>query len=396
MPAWRLTRPLELSCFALCVANTVYLASSFIQGSWLIGPDGHAIATDFVSVWTGGQHVLEGQPQAAYDLSLHKAAEEAAVGHPFEGEYPWVYPPTFLLVATLLALLPYIPAQLTWMLLTFPAYVAAIHGIIRDRSSILLACAFPGIVANFVVGQNGFLTAALVGGLLICMERRPLLAGCFLGLLSSKPHLGVLIPIVLLVSGHLRIIAAASVTTALLAIVSAAVFGIAPWEAFLHALASTSQAALSDGRADWAKLQSAFGLVRMLGGGESVAWVIQGTLSGSVAILLCALWRSRASFDLKAAGLASGILLATPYIFLYDFVVLAVAMAFLLREGQSRGARSGEMLGLASAAMLVMIFPLVTAPVGFLAALIVAALIARRTIFHAGPNRAMEARLSAR
>ena len=75
---------------------------------------------------------------------------------------------------------------------TFPLYAATIRGIIGDRIGFLLACAFPGILANAMVGQNGFVTAALFGGALIFMERRPLLAGCLIGLLSFKPHLRIL------------------------------------------------------------------------------------------------------------------------------------------------------------------------------------------------------------
>jgi arabinofuranan 3-O-arabinosyltransferase len=381
---FRLTRPLELTCFALCVANVMWLAASFMSGTWLVGSDGLPLATDFVNVWAGGRHALDGAPAAAYDADLHKAAQVAAVGHPFDGEYPWVYPPTFFFAAMMLALLPIVAAQVVWVSVTFAAYVAAIHGIIRDRASILLACAFPGIVSNFVVGQNGFLTAALVGGMLVFLDRRPLLAGVLLGLLSFKPHLGVLIPLVLMVSGHWRVIAAAAVTTVLLVLASWFAFGSAPWDAFIHALPTASQATLSEGRADWARLQSIFGLVRTLGGGEALAWALQFVLAGSAAILLCVLWRSRVRFDLKAAGLATGVLLVTPYIFLYDLVVLAVAMAFLLRDIQGTGARSGDMLGLAGAAALMLIFPLATAPVGFMATVVVAVLVTRRAMISSG------------
>ena len=178
------------------------------------------------------------------------------------------------------------------------------------------------------------------------------MAGVLLGLLSFKPHLGVLIPLVLIVSGRWRVIAAATVTTVLLAAASWFAFGSGPWEAFIRALLTASQSTLSEGRTDWWRLQSIFGLVRMLGGGETLAWTLQLVVAGSAAILLCVLWRSRVRFDLKAAGLATGILLATPYIFLYDLVILAVAMAFLLRDMQDAGARSGDMLGLAGAAAL--------------------------------------------
>ena len=88
LPGFQLTRPVELTCFALCVANAVYLAASFVQGSWLIDPNGQAIATDFVNVWAGGRQALDGTPQAVYDVAAHKGAEDAALGHGFEGDIP--------------------------------------------------------------------------------------------------------------------------------------------------------------------------------------------------------------------------------------------------------------------------------------------------------------------
>jgi Glycosyltransferase family 87 len=375
---FRLTRAAELTCFALCVAQVVYVAASFVQGTWLIDPSGQPIATDFVNVWAAGRQVLDGNPSTVYDIAAHKSAEVAAVGHGFDGEYPWLYPPTFLFVAMLLALIPYVIANVAWLFLTFPAYVAAIRGIVGHRAGVLFACAFPGILSNIMAGQNGFVTAALFGGALMFMERRPLIAGVFVGLLSYKPHLGILIPLVLLAGGHWRAIAAAAVTVALLALASWAAFGLDAWTAFVHSLTVASQSALEDGRADWAKLQSIFGLIRMMGGSATIAWIAQYALAGGVALALCALWRSKARFEIKAAALIVGALLATPYIFLYDLVVLAVAVAFLIRASIRDGQLPGEVAGLAAAALLVLIFPLAKAPVGFAAVLVVGLLVVRR------------------
>jgi arabinofuranan 3-O-arabinosyltransferase len=58
--------------------------------------------------------------------------------------------------------------------------------------------------------------------------------------------------------------------------------------------------------------------------------------------------------------------------------VLAVAIAFLLRLGLAHGFLPGELAALGLAALLLMLFPLFAAPTGFIATLIVAALIARR------------------
>jgi len=171
--------------------------------------------------------------------------------------------------------------------------------------------------------------------------------------------------------------------TALLAATSWLAFGTAAWEAFFHGMQAASQAALTDGRADWAKLQSIFGVVRLLGGSESLAWIAQGTMTGTAAILLCMLWRARVPFDLKAAALVTGALLATPYIFLYDLVALAVPMAFLLRAGAQTEFLPGEMPAIAAACLLIVVFPVVTAPVGLGATLVVALVIARR-VLHRG------------
>jgi hypothetical protein len=378
LPTFGLSRPVELTCFALCVAQCVYLIASFIQGSWIFDPNGVRIATDFVNVWAGGRQVLDGSPAAVYDVLIHKEAEVAAVGHPFAGEYPWIYPPTFLFVATLLALLPFVPAYVAWISLTFSAYLAAMRAIVGHRAGILLACAYPGILSNFVVGQNGFATAALLGGSLVFLQSRPALAGCFIGLLSFKPHLGILFPLVLLASGRWRAFAAAAAVTALLILAACSVFGVEAWQAFFSSLPAASQASLTEGRADWAKLQSVFAVTRLLGGSAALAWTLHLTMAGAVAIVLCALWRSRISFDLKAAAMATGALLVTPYLFLYDLVVLAVPMAFLVRVGWTMGYLRGEMLGMGLASLLVLIFPLLAAPVGLAAILLVGLLVARR------------------
>jgi hypothetical protein len=381
----RHSRPVELIGFGLCVANAVYLLASLAQGSWLIDGEGHGIPTDFVSVWAAGRLVLDGQPQAAYDWTIHKSVEDAVIGYA-SGYYAWLYPPPFLFVAALLATLPFAVAQAFWSFLTFPAYVVAIRTIVGHRIGILLALAFPAVLSNFIVGQNGFLSAALLGGALVFMERRPLLAGCCLGLMTYKPHLGLLFPLVLVASGHWRVFWMAAAVGVLLNGAAWVAFGTSTWIAFIHSVPMASQAFLIEGQADWNKLQSLFGVVRSLGGSEVLGWWLQGALAAVAAILLCAMWRGRVSFDLKAAALATGTLLSTPYLYLYDFVALAVPMAFLVRAGLAAGFMRGDMIALAAASLVIMIFPFVKLPIGPLAIVIVVLLIARHTWFELSPN----------
>jgi arabinofuranan 3-O-arabinosyltransferase len=376
----RLARAVELICFALVVAHLVYLTTAYLEGLWLVGADGNGLATDFVNVWAAGKLALSGHAAAAYDWPTHKLVEESAVGHPFDGYFGWHYPPTFLFVAAGLSLLPYVTANAVWVFGTFPAYVAAIRAIIGDRVGYLLAVAFPAILANFLVGQNGFLSAGLIGGTLILLDRRPILAGVLLGLLTYKPHLGLLFPIALAASGHWRVFVTAMIVAALMALASLLAFGIDSWQAFFANIGHTSQVFLSEGQADLSKLQTAFGLIRTLGGSEALAWTVQIALALAVAGAIAVLWRSRAAEEIKCAALGTATMLATPYLYTYDLVVLAVPIAFLIRLGGKRGSLPYEVSSIGLACFLVLIFPFVKEPVGFIAVIVVAALIARRAL----------------
>jgi arabinofuranan 3-O-arabinosyltransferase len=256
----------------------------------------------------------------------------------------------------------------------------AIRAIIGDRIGYLLAAAFPAVLPNFIVGQNGFLTASLIGGALFLLETNPISAGILLGLLTYKPHLGLLIPIALAAGGYWRTFFTAALVAAVIAGASWLVFGAEAWQAFLGNIGHTSQAFLSEGWADWSKLQTAFGLTRTLGGSETLAWTVQAVVSLAAAILVAIVWRSKTPYDLKAAALGVGVLLATPYLYTYDLVVLAVPLAFLLRFGTARGFLPWDLMGIGVACGLVLVFPFVKLPVGFAALLVVAALLARRII----------------
>jgi glycosyl transferase family 87 len=363
---------------AVLLSELVFLTGAFFQGFFIADPSGHGIANDFVNVWAAGRLALDGHPAAAYDWTVHRQVQEAAVGHAFEGAYRWHYPPPFLFAAALVATLPYVPAGLAWLAATGAAYAAAIRGIVGHRAGWLFALGFPGALWNVTAGQNGFLTTALIGGALGLMERHPVLAGGCLGLLTYKPHLGVLFPLVLVATGRWLTFWSAAAVALALAALSWLAFGSAPWLAMLQSVSTANQLVLTDGGVGWNKLQSVFGLVRALGGGERLAWIIHGTLALAGVVALVYLWRSRVPFDLKAAALAVGVVLVTPYVFAYDLVALAVPAAFLLRFGLAHGFLRLEALGLAAAGALLLSYIVATTQVGLAACLLVALLTGRR------------------
>src|SRR5712675_1244611 len=366
-------------CFVLFVINAVFFPTAFFAHWWIFDEKGLGIPTDFVNVWSAGKLVLDGHAALAYDWDIQKQVQVAVLGQGYQGNFAWHYLPPFLFVASLLAHFPYAVAFIGWAAASLVPYLAVMRGIVGRPFGLLLALAFPVVLTNTLVGQNGFLTASLIGGTLYLMPARPVLSGICLGLLSYKPQYGLLFPLVLIAASQWTVFFTAGVVAAAIAAVSLLAFGTESWLAFFHWLPIFSQAFLTEGRAPWGKMQSIFALVRYFGGSESLGWAFQWTMVAAVAAALVVVWRSRRiDYPLKAAALAAATLLITPYLFLYDVMVLAIAVAFLVRIGLRQGFERHELPALGLAAALLFFYPLIAAPIGFVATLIVAGLVAGR------------------
>jgi glycosyl transferase family 87 len=398
---WLTRERIRLVAAAILVAS---IAGSFylvVTAHGLIDSQGRPLGTDFSNVYAAGTYVLDSDPDAPFDPSRQHAREQEIFGAatPF---YGWHYPPFFLFVAAALALMPYGLALAVWQALTLGLYLLAIRAILlmslrRARLSstgplaaamatydwLLLALAFPAVLINFGHGQNGFLTAALLAAALVKLERRPLIAGVLFGLLAYKPQFGLLIPIALAAGGRWRAFAAAAATVGLLAAVTTFAFGAQVWQAFLDSTRFTRLVALEQGDTGWYKIQSVFAWARMWGAPIPVAYIVQGALIVALGGTLARLWRSTAPYALKAAALCLAAILATPYSFDYDMMVLAPAIAFVTIDGLMRGFALWQKSALA----LLWIVPLFArsfaeatlVPIGVVAMLVVFGSVLRRS-----------------
>lgn len=369
---------LVVACFALAVLHAVFFPVAWMGHWWIVDERGLGIPTDFINVWSAGKLALQGHAAQAWDWDIQKKLQIEILGQGYPGHFAWHYPPPFLFVAGLLANFPYVAAYMAWPLISFVPFAFVMRNLVGHPFGWLLAAAFPVVLVNTLIGQNGFLTAALVGGTLYFIPVRPVLAGICLGLLSYKPQYGLLFPLVLIAASQWTVFVTAGVVVALMVLVSWVAFGLDAWLTWWQWLPMASQAFLSEGRAPWGKMQSIFATIRYFGGSEHFAWICQWTMTALVATALVALWRSRVRYSIKAAGLATGTLLATPYLFLYDVMVLAIPVALLIRMGLNDGFRRYEPTAIGAVFLLLFIYPAVGAPTGFAATLIVAAMVARR------------------
>jgi arabinofuranan 3-O-arabinosyltransferase len=325
--------------FAVAALYLLYFASLCRAGTWIVHSSGRPIYTDFAVWWMGGMQALHDNVAALYDPAEY-ARIQAALFRPGEAFYPnWPpYPPTFFLVLAPLAWLPYRDALITWDMVTLLGCAAIVYLIVRRRAAIALTLAAPFTAWNFIAAQNGFLTASLLGGSLLFLERRPVLAGVFLGCLTYKPQYGILFPLALVASRQWRTIATAAVTAALLAASSIALFGFGAWLALPHGLVvQTETSLLATTHSNWRYLQTVYGLTRQLEGTSAMAWLAQMATTAGLAAVVWRIWRSPLCYALKAATLAAAALLATPYAFAYDMAAIAIPAAFLVADQLERG-----------------------------------------------------------
>jgi hypothetical protein len=307
---------------------------------------GAVIKNDFAVFWTAGRLLLEGRAATAYDPEATYEAEQSMIAG-FDAELPWVYPPHYQLVVAPFAALPFFPAFLAWSLLTLALLVVALWRLAPMPETPWLVLGFPLTYLVFTFGQNGYLTAALLALALYFLGRRQdLAAGVMLGLLTIKPQLGVLVPFALIAAARWQAIVSATATFAILVVGSGLLLGWELWPLFFETMQWAS-GRLEAGILPWKHLSSVFTAARIAGLPTAMAYAMHGAVVLAVIVSLCLIWRrdeDGTPFALKGALLASGSLLAAPYLFSYDLMFTAVALVLLAWDGLRRGWLAGEPL----------------------------------------------------
>jgi len=328
-------KKLRIYGFAFAAVYAVIMLRLYIKGAWLVDGNGIPVYTDFTCAWIAGLQAIHDNISALYNPEQFIKVQAELVVSKAQFYSTWPYPPTFFLILTPFSMLPYTTAFLSWNLISLFGCVAVVYFIVRRLSGIALVLASPFTAINFFGGQNGFITASLLGAALLSLERQPILAGIFIGCLTYKPHLGILIPVALAASRQWRAVASAAATAIILSGVSVAAFGIRPWEMFPRGFFVHAGILLydpRDARDYWAGIQTVYGLVRYLGSSAAVAWSVQGITTSALGAVVWFVWRSPVQYALKAATLSAAALLATPYAYAYDMAAIAIPVAFLVRD----------------------------------------------------------------
>jgi hypothetical protein len=328
-----------IAIVCLCICLGLYITeikSSWVPKLWIESPDykiNKYIGTEFRMFWTASYMALHGEFSDIYNNDKFEAAETRLAGT--KKGHVWLYPPTFLLIVLPLSLLPYLPSMAIWLAVTLSSYLLILRRICPQPYVILWMVFFPGLGSNLVVGHNGFLSGALLGGGLLFINSSPILAGILFGLCFYKPQLGILIPLALLAGRRWNILGITAGSAAVIGILSALLFGPETWLEFCRNLPNAAK--LTDDPWFWDRMPTIYAALRAAGSGALISWTLQGIMMLGVMAGVYWVWSGKASAASRASILILGILLFTRYAFIYDYTILAIPLAWQWQEGQTTG-----------------------------------------------------------
>lgn len=301
---------------------------------------------DFNWIWLTGKRAAAGDAALVYEPSAPLPPEAAALPQfqctGTKGDGRFDYPPTVLFFTYPLGFLSYFAAQAVWTAATLLLYLAAIWVIVPRWPAIVAPLTTYPVALNILIGHNGFLTAGLFGLALAFMERRPCVSGVFLGLLTYKPQFGILFPLALLASRNWRAFISASLVSLVFAAAAALAFGPDVWPSFVMGMTEAASRLADHGTVSPVIFPTVRGILRDANVGAATTLVVQAALFAVALVLICVLWSRPVPHALKAAALCIAALASTPYALSYDYCIMALAVAFLVQDGLSRGFLPGE------------------------------------------------------
>lgn len=385
----RATWPALLGVAALAIPAIVYyipLVLSFAEAMLAAGVAGTVADRDFANYWMGARMALAGEH---HDLFVQEAYFEHLKGM-FGPDTPWRnwgYPPHFLLMIAPLGWLGYKAALVVFLLSSLLLFIAAAMIFRREhapqsdwRILVLAVAGFAPMMIDTV--QNGFLFgAALLLGL-AWRAKHPLFAGIAFAVLTAKPQLGFLVPVLLLIERRWRTVAWATLATVVLVGLSALVFGLDSWSAYLGETLAYQRTVMTQGEGLFLRMMpTAFGSIRTMGSIAEVAFVAQWPVS-VCGVLLVLLLLCLERDALRAAFVVTcGTFLISPYAFNYDMGALVVVAAVLAGQGTLRWSGAvtiGVAAALAGVVMPLGLAGIPVAPLLLMSALLVLAFENRR------------------
>ncbi len=325
------------------VALILFFSPNFQPATMRTSP----LGSDFFQEWIGGRIWLSEHRSQLYDASYYQKiqhdSQTTGFDWPADQYYPMVYPPFYYLLVSPLATLEYHRATMVWLMILGAIAAATVFVFTHyfepatnhwGKCLLALVTFYPFLISLNMGQKSVLLLLILCLTYLLLFHQRKFLAGAVFGLIAFKPHLGLLIGLVMLLKGQWRFVAGSTATLSLLAALSGIAGPDLCRDYFWQCLSMTHYS--QHGGYRLYDAQNLAGVVElMIGGPSSTAWLIWSLLTGMVVALS---WRALPGhldfrsrrFALQYSGLVIATILLSPHFYTYDLTILLLPLALMV------------------------------------------------------------------
>ncbi len=330
MPRWVLNLLLVFAAF-----GALYNLAALVPLMRAFAADGLPLTLvnrDFANVWMAGHLVLN-------DATMELFAQDAymtRLREAFGADYPihaWSYPPHALLLAWPFGLLDYRAGLILYWGVGLAAFLFAVVTSLRSwgeglHSRLLLAAVFAFAMLGLETAQNGFFTAALLLLGVAWARDRVVLAALAFALLTTKPQLGILMPLWMLAERNWRLLGWTAALSAAFLALSVGVFGIRAWVGYIEGTVPYQQLVMTDWQGVFLPMMATtFGAGRVLGLDAATAYSLHWPIAALSLVLVGVVLLRLEDASLRLLAVISGTFLVSPYAFSYDMGALVVVAA---------------------------------------------------------------------
>ncbi len=312
-------------CALLLVGMLAYLYYPAGDLATFRDADGYLFGRDFANLYAGACAVLDG---AAVEELYQPKAYQLWMEQLYDGWYPphsWSYPPSWLTLIWPACLTDYATAFLLYMTVTALLFVAALRLYAPSNAVTLVLLFSAPAVMSLWAGHNGFLTAALLLAALHWREAHPWRTALCLCVLTIKPHLGLLIPILFMMEGRWALIAKVALCIAGWVMISGLWFGWQAWAEYLTITAGQQMDVLQHWTGPFlAMMVSPYALARQMAWATPWPMLLQVLCSAALLVWYVRLLR-RGDREQNTLATAAFAVMIFPYMFAYDALPLLAA-----------------------------------------------------------------------
>jgi alpha-1,2-mannosyltransferase len=333
---WISARLLVLASLAYAVLSFGFLWQDYLNADgFLLGPN-QPFGGDFINLWTTARMMLEGKVGDIYRPDAFMAYQRGFLDEHI-GQRLWAYPPHSLFIAWPAGLAGYFVSFAVFSLFGLAMLAAGARRFGFSWTETLMLVCSPAAMACLTLGQTGSMACGL---LLMALSPRKSDAGrltiASAVMLTVKPQIGVLLPLLWLIQRRWLSIGVTTVAVLLVVGLSAAAFGLQPWRDYIgDTLVALSGLERHGSGPFLGMIPSLFIAVRLVGfDGDTASLIHLGFALAIVAILIWRLVVARTATQ-QAMLVLIAICLVTPYLHVYDLTILLSGVLVVARLDKS-------------------------------------------------------------